>query len=528
MVAATYTSDLTDIDLMEGVGSITDYGGGGGAAAAGIDYAIEGTNAVDKQINNTERGFLFDNVSNFTIGADDHFYGWICMGTYGLAASRDNRGIVFNIGDDTSNFVKFHVNGVDTLPLGGMIPYAVRFVETTLANFRTPVGTPSATPSQIGCGANTTGAAKFANLAMDAVRIGTGYDILNGTGADPEADFAGIAADDIVAREGILVEVGGGYSLQGKVRVGSAATACEFLDSNTNINIVDTRHSLTDLTEILIEHASSIFTLTNVNFNALGTNNRGRFEVLTAAATIALTNVGFINFGPSIFGSGSTVNGSRWINAGLVTLADGTFNNCSFDSSPEVTAVSAATPAEAAKTNGSSFVSTGTGNGLEIGGTAADLTLTNVDFTGYSLTTDADKAIFVNIATGTMTINIVGGTGVTLDTHVRTAGATVTVSQSVPVDFLVLDKNNDPIANAQVSCYLTADDSVVIVQDTNASGIVSTSFGGTVPADIYFRVRRSSAADSPKYIHDSGVGTIASGNGFSVTRTLRVDPNNNA
>ena len=66
MTAATYTSDLTDIYLFESTGGVGAYGGGGAGLGAGPDYAMEGINAVDKQITNAEKGFLFDNVSNFT------------------------------------------------------------------------------------------------------------------------------------------------------------------------------------------------------------------------------------------------------------------------------------------------------------------------------------------------------------------------------------------------------------------------------------------------------------------------------
>jgi len=443
MAAATYTSDLTDITLFESTTGVSNYGGGGGAAAAGIDYAIEGTNCVDKQVNATERGFLFQAGASFTIGADDHFYEWVCVGTYGLAATRNNRGICVAIGDDVSNFVQFHVNGVDTLPLGGMIPYAVRFNNTSATNLRTLVGSPGTSPDSIGCTANITGSARFANLAADACRIGTGYDILNGTGADPEADFAGIAADDLSTREGVLVAVGGGYNLQGKLRIGSATTACEFLDSNTNINIVDTIHSLTDFTEILVENASSILTLTNINFQALGTNNPGRIEMITATATATLTNVGFIGFGVSVFGSGTTAANCRWIGANQVTVGNGTYTGCAFDSSIAASAVLAASPAEAAKISGSTFTSAGTGNGLEITGTAADFTLTDVDFSGYSTTVDANKAIYVNIASGTVNITISGGSGVTAASHVRTAGATIVVNSDVTVTFTNMKDNTE-------------------------------------------------------------------------------------
>jgi len=185
MTAATYTSDLSDIYMWESTGSVTSFGGGGSAASAGPDYAVEGTNCVAKPTSGSERGFLYDNTSNFTIGASDHFYSWCLCSIPGLMDTRDNRGLVMCIGDSTSAFVKFHLHGSDTLPFGGMRPYAVRFDNTTLANERTLVGSPGTTPSWIGVGSNITATARFDNTAIDASRIGTGYDILLGTGADP-------------------------------------------------------------------------------------------------------------------------------------------------------------------------------------------------------------------------------------------------------------------------------------------------------------------------------------------------------
>jgi len=476
MVAATYVSDLSDIYMWES-GSTSDYGGGGSASSAGPDYAIEGTNATAKPVSGSERGFMYDNVSNFTIGADDHFFSWCLCSIPGLMDTRDNRGLVMCIGDDTSNFVKFHLQGNDTLPFGGIQPYAVRFDNTTLANERTLVGTPGTTPSWIGVGSNITGTARFDNTGIDASRIGTGYDILNGTGADPEADFAGIATDDDVAQEGICKTTSGGYNLLGKLRIGSASTACEFLHENANIFIVDSPHALTDFTEVLLEHADSILTLTNINFIALGTNNKGRFEILTSAAVTALTNVGFIDFADTILGSGTTFTGGRWINSGLVTTNGATISGAAVSEHSGTIGMTASSPANAALVSNTKFTSPGTGNGLEITGTAANITLTGLDFTGYSTTVDADKGIYVNIATGSMTINISGGSGITTDTHVRTAGCTITVSADVTVTF---DKMKD---DTEVRVYAAGTNTeLASIEDVTAGTLNNRSFAWAQPA----------------------------------------------
>jgi hypothetical protein len=90
----------------------------------------------------------------------------------------------------------------------------------------------------------------------------------------------------------VILAVDGGSKLQGKLRIGQAGTECEFLDLNTNVFFTDTLdgHALEDLTEIILSDDLSIWTLTNVNFIALGTWNRGRVEW-------TLTNVNFIALG---------------------------------------------------------------------------------------------------------------------------------------------------------------------------------------------------------------------------------------
>ena len=138
--------------------------------------------------------------------------------------------------------------------------------------------------------------------------------------------------------------------------------------------------------------------------------------------------------------------------------------------------------------------------------------------TGSSFYTERSNSI------GIFLVDIGGGT---LDYATDDAGVTWSPPASVTVTVKVIDKLGANIVGAQVSMYLTADDSQVMLQDTNASGIATTNFTDTTPAGVYYRVRKSSPGDT-KYIHDSATGTIETGTGFSSTRTLTVDTNNNA
>lgn len=439
MTVATYTSDLTDIFLFQSTSGVSAYGGGGAGLGTGADFAMEGTLCVDKQITNAEKGFMYDNVSNFTIGADDHFFLWVMGATPGICDTRNNRGIVGCIGDSTSAFVKFHLNGSDTLPLGGGRSYAIRFVNTTLTNFRTLVGTPGTTPSWIGGGLNTTATAKGANLGVDGARIGTGYDILNGTGADPEADFAGIAADDEGTSEGVFQTAPGGYTWKGKLRIGSSATACEFKDSDATLNLEDTRHSLTDFTEMLLEHASSILTLTRITFNALGTNNPGRFEMLTSTATANLTSCTFNNFGVTILGTGATFLNCVWINSGIVTANGADLSGSQItgfegtaDTSPLIWNVN--TDPDGLLDDMTFTKGTAATHAIEFG-TSAPLTMTlqSPTFNSYNASHGQNDSTFYFADRGsdvTWTVNIISGTGNFTYKKAR-AGDTVVISSPV-------------------------------------------------------------------------------------------------
>ena len=527
MVAATYASDLTDIFLFESTTGISAYGGGASGVGASPDYAVEGTNAVDKQVSAAEKGFLYAAGAAFTIGADDHFFIWCTVAVYGLADTRDNRGIVVNIGDDTSNFVKFHVNGGDTLPLGGANPYAIRFVNTALTNFRTLVGTPGASPDNIGVGANITGTAKFSNLAADAARIGTGYDILNGTGADPEADFAGIASDDESTAEGILQTADGGFKLQGKLRIGSAATACEFLDQNTNIFIIDTLHSLTDFSEILIEHASSIFTLTNVNFIALGTNNPGRLEMLTAAATLAFNNVGFIGWGATVLGSGATMTGCRWVGCDQITAGAATFTDSTFSGYEGTANTSYMIWNDAVDPNGEldgTVFTKGVAatHAIEFGTSSPlTMTLTDVTFSGYNAADGQnDSAIHFKRTTGTVNLTISGGT----TPSYRTDGATINIiSGAVTVAVKAQEPDGTAIQNARVILHASDgtgpfpfEETVTITRAGAVATVSHTSHGMATNDKVMIN-----GADQPEY---NGVFQITVTGANSYTYTVSGTP----
>lgn len=172
------------------------------------------------------------------------------------------------------------------------------------------------------------------------------------------------------------------------------------------------------------------------------------------------------------------------------------------------------------------IIQSGSGHAFEITSTGT-YTLTDLTYSGFGGTagsnltanSGANDAVFFNDSGGAVTLNITGGGTPSVRNG---AGATTTVNNSVNVTFEAVDVSDDPIQNVRVSAYLVSDDSEIINALTNASGIASTSFSGSTPADFYYKFRKSSSG-ATKYTTVSGPGTIESGSGASVKRALVVD-----
>jgi hypothetical protein len=214
-----------------------------------------------------------------------------------------------------------------------------------------------------------------------------------------------------------------------------------------------------------------------------------------------------------------TFNNMAFSACSSVTTTGSTITNCKFGNSP----VLVSSPANAALISSSSFTKTaGTQHGITITGTAADMTLNAVKFTGYAGTNGStgNEAIYVNIASGAMTINITGGG----DTPtIRTAGATVTVQNAVTLTVTVKDASTGAaIQNARVLVEKVSDGTDVLTGLTDASGVVTASYAFTGNTDITGTVRRATVASGTLYKAGSVSGAITSA-GFASTILLISD-----
>lgn len=472
MAAPSYTEDLTDITLAENTTGWSALGGGASGLAAGVDFAMQGTNCVDKQVTASEKGQVYDNGSTITPGANEHFFVWVFLATPGQTDTRANRGLTIAIGTSTTAYNKFHVEGNDTYGNIARVGkcYAIRYVTTSNGShpYRTLVGSPGANPQFFGALTNILGTVKGSNLGVDAIRRGTGAymtagELLSaGDGTDNPCTFTGFASTDATSsnRWGILIDLGGGiFELQGRFAIGQnnagTATLARFRDSNKTILIVDTFHSLTDFTQIIIDHASTRVEWTNINITALGTNNPGRLVVNSNNPTF-IDNGGVCSgMGITTLRSNTTSTGRIWRACGQIT-ANGAKILEAIISGYEGTANTSALVWDTAddpdsRLDGTSFVKgTAATHAIEFGTTSPlTMTLTNVNFSGYNASNGQnDSAIHIKRTTGTVTINIDGGT----TPSYRTDGATVViVSGTVTVAVNVKDAATGAnIQNARV------------------------------------------------------------------------------
>lgn len=503
MAAPAYTEDLTDIDLAQSTTNwlqINFAGGGGGALGTGADFAMQGTLCVDRQVTANERGAMYDNTTGISLGANDHIFQWGFVATPGITDNLATRGAYCICGTGTAALVQFHVEGNDTYGAQGRVAkcYTYRYVNTANTGsipYRTLTGSPGATsPRYFGFGVKITGAAKGANVGVDAIRYGTGAYltagelISAGDASDNPCTFAGFQAqnDNISNRWGILTSTGGtNYELQGRFVIGQnnsgTATLARFRDSDKNINLVDTVHSLTDFTQFIIDHASTRVEWTNISITALGTNNPGRFVVNSANPTVIITNGTWTDFGITTMRSNTDITGLTWRNCDLITMNGGTIDQCLIDQHSGTHAVLTTSPAGITDTN---FISSGTGHAVRCDTTGTFNWTGNTD-SGYTGTRGTNStpasgsanAMFYNNSGGLITLNVSGGGQ---SPSVRNgAGATTTVNNNVSVTFDGL------VANTEVRVYRTSDDVELAGVENSTTSFVASISGGT---GVYYTI----------------------------------------
>ena len=166
----------------------------------------------------------------------------------------------------------------------------------------------------------------------------------------------------------------------------------------------------------------------------------------SALSTVDLSGSNIINFNITLRSSVS-LSDVGFINCPSFLLNSASLLDCSFRDTKVTAAYT-----DLANISQLSFESTGTGHAIELTGTLPTpqtVTLTNIEFAGYAVSNGStgNEALYVNIASGTLTLNISGGTV----PSIRTAGATVIV-QNIKT-FTI----QNIVANTEIRIYRQSD-----------------------------------------------------------------------
>lgn len=449
MAAPSYTTELTSQEIFTdgGTGTWTLISSGGGGQNAltdpDTDDFIQGSSAVSRNpFSSSARGMVF--ASTQTIASGDAVWVWTkadaaqALDTL-VPADADGAGVQIAIGSSTSAVDYYYVDGKDTYQIGGWKCYVV---DPTITADITGRGT-GTTHFGVRWNVPGSGPSKGFPFKIDAMRVGRTFTITDGDLANGYATFTGLSntANALANQWGCFIYANGVYTMQGLMQLGDGTTAVDFRDSNRVIFVADTTKVASNFNGIEVNQATSRVDWTNISISALGTNSKGYF-IANANADLNFESCTFVNMDTFGFLSNSTINDTTFRGCGQIDQNLALMDSCTISNSTATSALLLDNSGADLGGNLSNtvFNSSGTGHAIEItGGTS--VTLNNISFNGYAGTdgSTGNEAVYINIGSGSFTVNVSGGDTPTI----RTAGATVTVVASAQVTVTGLQPNSE-------------------------------------------------------------------------------------
>lgn len=502
---------------------------------------------------NSERTILWNAGTTLNL-TDNVIYIWANCGVVGLLLSKASGGFKVRFtGPSTANYWDAYVGGNDSWPnavAGGWVQFAIDVTSaraTAVTNGWTGGTAPANSAIQhIGIAATTSAMTKVSdNTWVDAIwRLPpntAGILVQGRNGGTTPWTFADMYTQLGVGSGALKLGPGGTYVLNTPIQIGiSDTTTHEFSDSNQTI-LWDNQEYITDSLYKLSALGNAGGT-TNVTLGVkTGTGDDAtgaQGVVFQAAASGARFSLDFDDPDVDLVGLyGCTFThagdaqlddpaveaiGCLFLDTTGATLSNGRFQRCSVVDPNVATGVAWGITDDLTDIKFCTFQSNGVGHAIELTTprVATQASKGNL-FSGYAAQggTANDRAIYNNTA-GAVTINVTN-LGDTPSYRDGTSAST-TVNNAVDVTITVLDPANSPISTAQVAVYRTSDDAEIMNQDTNASGVATTTFNYTGATPVYIRVRKSSTG-STRYTNISTTGSITA-SGLNVTLTMRTDP----
>lgn len=518
---ATVTNNLTRIHDAEGSLTTGNIPSGGAAAAANTDIFLQGSQSLGKRITvtATTEGFaLVDGADNDCSAAGVHVGMWIWITHYSIM---DDLRVALCTGTTPASNYKYWTVPLTEIPaLGG---WKRVWVENGVGG---TTGAGTYTTSQTRCyGAmvsfSATPGGNAANLIVDSADYTDGAAALSLTGTSGLwTDFT--TSDENSSNQyGVFRKVGGVYNCFARVKLGTSSSLV-FNDSNFVIIfpqqslVADSFMGIT----IDLQHASTNIDWANASISSSG-SKQGDLVVSGTSGTFDAVNVTMAGIRIITLTSACSLSGCLISNSGLITLAGADITNSTIVNSTGSVAVLAASPAGAAAVTNTTFTSDGTGHGMEIGGTAANITFTNLTWSGYASSdgSTGNEAVFVNIGGGSMNLTISGGT----TPSIKTAGCAVTViSGAVSATVTVKTVGGTAIQYARVLVVAAAGGPMpfnvtVTISNSGTTATVTHSAHGMATND---KVQIKGAS----HLQNNGVFTITKIDAGSYSYTMGSAP----
>jgi hypothetical protein len=542
-MALTVTTDLVRITDAETATGWSTYGSGGaGALALEPDFFVQNANCISRGVSGAViKGMTFDigagNTLDFNSGThqDKLVYVWMRTSTPGLCETIANGGIRVVLGSGTTApadaagvWSAWYVDGSNTLGANnGWTCYVVDPQSTASTTFGGGVDVNAI--RWFGGVQRSTGTLKGQNFGIDAIYYGRGELRVTGTVTTAGKGFSEISAIDwgnTANRYGIITEKGGIFFVRGKIVIGHATSNTTFSSysetvvwetphyysggiirsvPNASVGSVTGSDGKTSYNGLGIIGGSGT---TTIDFGQIVGSDGGRSGPLlscpystvlgTPAATLATVSVDSSTMSLKIYGTTfSGFEGAIDLQGTGVDDDDcfgNTFTGCGrIDSNMEIRNCNILN--SVASTTDGAYIWNSTTNlekCLFANNSRAIVyeATTGTPFTYTSITFSGNTFDIRNESGGAITVNVSGGTTPTKEDI--GGGSATTISSSVPVTVTVVDKDDVPISAAQVAIYVGA--TQVANTDTNGSGVVSTSYTGSVPANATWKVRKSSPA----------------------------------
>jgi hypothetical protein len=459
-MATVTDTGITLVDAMDS-STVTNVPTGGGGASQNTDLFIQGSASYAKRLSNvTDTGFAADESTGQDL-TGLHVGIWVFYVHYSSLTA-----LKAILCSSTANYGRYNVfdnSGSFPYPtLGGWARLWVDADKTADASAGSGVDKTSVRYFGFQVSVPSVGSGSAANAFLDAIHktnSSSGGLLLTGT--------SGVWDDFLAADErgggtngghfGIVTSRSGVIYCQGRLTLGSSSSLV-FDDSGFAL-VFPNQQACSDTfmgISISLAHASTAITWAKGSLTAPGTK-KGDLIVTGTSGVFTASGMVFTGLRLITLTSACSITDSSYVGCGQITAAGAVLTGSAV-SGYEGASDSAALVWDVATDpdgylDGSKFTKgTAATHAIEFGTTSpTTMTLRNVDFSGYNAADgNTDSAIYVARTSGTVTINIVGGT----TPSVKSAGATVNVvSGTVTATVTCKKADGTNIQNVRVLVY---------------------------------------------------------------------------